>query len=43
MGYVLALRTKIEYLLRTYGVVALESLRSWNREIGMLRKEGKMP
>lgn len=38
-GYVLALRTKMMYLLTNYGVIHPESLRSWNREVQLLSGE----
>lgn len=41
LGYILALRVKMEYLLQTYGVIYIESVRSWNREIEILRRERK--
>lgn len=38
-GYVLALRTKMVYLLMTYGVIYPGSLQSWNREVQILLGE----
>ncbi|MBC7216822.1 MAG: bis(5'-nucleosyl)-tetraphosphatase (symmetrical) YqeK [Candidatus Caldatribacterium sp.] len=38
-GYLLALRTKMIYLLTTYGVIYPESLKSWNREVCLLHGE----
>lgn len=43
MGYILALRTKMMYLLATYGVICPESLRSWNREVHLLHRERSFP
>jgi len=43
MGYILALRTKMVYLLTTYGVIYPESIRSWNREVYLLRGERSFP
>lgn len=38
-AYILALRTKMVYLLRKYGIIYPESLRSWNREVQLLQTE----
>lgn len=42
VAYIRALRVKIEYLLATHGIIYPESLRSWNREVSILRREGKL-